>query len=172
RDAMLEIGHLDVGNHAPLEAGHEPRFQPRDLGWGSVAHHNDLPATLIERVERVKELLLHGFLSLEEMDVIDEEEIGFAKAAAKIGGGAVLDRGDELVGELLGSDEGDACLGLPLNNVVTDRLHEVRFAEAGVAVNEKGVVDLAWRLCDGVRGGGGQLVRFPDDEVVERVTIA
>ena len=126
----------------------------------------------VERVEGVEELLLHRLLSLEEMHVVDEEEVGFAKAAAEIGGGSVLDGGDELVGELLGADERDAGFGLSLDDLVGDGLHEVRLAESGVAVDEERVVDLAGRLGDGVCGGGGELVRLSDDEVVERVSIA
>ena len=58
------------------------------------------------------------------------------------------------------------------DDLVRDGLHEVRLAESGVAVDEERVVDLAGRLGDGVRGGGGELVRLSDDEVVERVSIA
>ena len=106
------------------------------------------------------------------MHVVDEEQVGLAKAAAEIGGGSVLDGRDELVGELLGADEGDAGVGLSLHDLVRDGLHEVCLAEPGVAVDEERVVDLAGRLRDGVRGGGRELVRLSDDEVVERVSIA
>ena len=106
------------------------------------------------------------------MDVVDEEEVGLAEAAAEVGGGAVLNGGDELVGELLGADERDACFGLSEDDLVRDGLHEVGLAESGVAVDEERVVDLAGRLADGVGGGGGELVRLSDDEVVERVSIA
>ena len=69
---------------------------------------------LVERVEGVEELLLHCFLALEEMHVVDEQQVGLAKAAPEIRGGSVLNRGDELVGELLGTDERDPGFGLPL----------------------------------------------------------
>ena len=62
--------------------------------------------------------------------------------------------------------------GLRSDDLVRDGLHEVRLAESGVAVDEERVVDLAGRLGDGVGGGGGELVRLSDDEVVERVSIA
>ena len=79
---------------------------------------------------------------------------------------------DELVGELLGADERDAGFRLSLDDLMGDRLHQVRLAESGVAVDEERVVDLPGRLGDGVGGGGGELVRLADDEVVERVSIA
>src|SRR5439155_7100505 len=75
RDAMLEIGHFDVGDHAPLKAADESRLESGDLGRWSVAREHDLPAAFVERVERVKELLLHRLLPFQEMDVVDEEKI-------------------------------------------------------------------------------------------------
>ena len=62
--------------------------------------------------------------------------------------------------------------GLAREDLVGDRLHEVRLAEPGVAVDEERVVDLAGRLGDGMGGRGGELVRLSDDEVVERVSLA
>ena len=120
----------------------------------------------------MKELLLHGLLPFQEVDVVDEEEVGFAEAPAEIGRRPILNGGDDLVGELLGADEGDSGLGLSQDDLVGDRLHEVCFAESGVAVDEEGVVDFAWGLGAGVRGGGGELVRLTDDEVVKRISIA
>ena len=172
RDAVLEVRQLDVGDHAPLEARDEPCLEAGDLRRRPVAGEDDLAAAFVERVEGVEELLLHRLLALEEVHVVDEEEVGFAEAAAEVGGGSVLNRGDELVGELLGADEGDAGVGLSRDDLVRDGLHEVRLAESGVAVDEERVVDLAGRLGDGVGGGGGELVRLSDDEVVERVPIA
>ena len=145
---------------------------PGNLRRRPIAGEDDLAAAFVERVEGVEELLLHRLLALEEMHVVDEEEVGLAEAAAKVGGGAILNGGDELVGELLGADEGDSGVGLSRDDLVRDGLHEVRLAESGVAVDEERVVDLAGRLGDGVGGGGGELVRLSDDEVVERVSIA
>ena len=49
---------------------------------------------------------------LQEVHVVDEEEVGLAEASAEVGRGAVLNGGDELVGELLGADERDPGVGL------------------------------------------------------------
>src|SRR5262245_3881941 len=169
---MLEIRELDIGDHSPLEAADETCFEPWDLRWPSVAGEHDLPASLVQRVEGVKELFLCRFLPLEKLHVVDEEEIGLAEAPAELLRGSILDRRDELVSELLGANEGDARVGLAVEELVRDGLHEVGFADAGVAVNEERVVDAAWRLCDGVRGCCCELVRLSDDEVAESVSIA
>ena len=54
---------------------------------------------------------------------------------------------------------------------MADGLHQVGLAEPGGAVDEERVVGLAGRLGDGVRGGGGELVRLADDEGVEGVAL-
>ena len=111
-DAVLEVRHLDVGDHAPLKARDEARLEAGDFRRRAIAGEDDLAAAFVERVEGVKELLLHRLLSLEEVDVVDEEEVGLAESSAEVGRGAVLNGGDELVGELLGADEGDPGFGL------------------------------------------------------------
>ena len=50
-----------------------------------------------------------------------------------------------------------------------DALHEVRLAESGFAVDKERIVDFAWRLGSGLGGGSSDVVRFPDDELVERI---
>ena len=52
---------------------------------------------------------------------------------------------------------------------VADGQKQVRLAEAGVAVNEKGVVGLAGIFRHGDGGGMGEAVGVADDEVVEGV---
>src|SRR5439155_865619 len=78
---------------------------------------------------------------------------------------------DDLVDELLGADVEDARLGSTLQHGVRDRLHQVRLAQAGRAVDEERVVRFARRLDDGVGRGRGELVRLADDERVEAVAL-
>src|SRR5688572_3457530 len=84
RDAVLEVGKLDVRDHSPLETGNEARFNAGDFTRWPVAGEDDLPAALVERIEGVKEFFLCRFLSLEEVDVIDEQEIEFAETTPVI----------------------------------------------------------------------------------------
>ena len=172
RDPELEVWRFDVGDHSPVKAADEPCFESGDFGWWPVARDDDLAAGFVERVERVEELVLRGFLAAEKLDVIDEQEIGLAVPAPEVVGGAALNRGDEFVGELLGADVGDASVGEARDDVVGDGLHEVRLAESGVAVQEERVVDLAGGLGDGVSGGGRELVGIANDKVLERVSVA
>src|SRR5690242_19831532 len=111
-DAMLQVRQLDIGDHAPLEATDETRLEAWYLFGRTIAGEDDLPARLIESVEGVKEFLLGGLLPLEELDVVHEQEIGFAKATTELMRRSILNGSDQLVGELLRPDERDARVGL------------------------------------------------------------
>jgi hypothetical protein len=52
---------------------------------------------------------------------------------------------------------------------VPNRVHQVGFAQAGVAVDEEGIVSLRGRLGDGAGGGLSHLVVVSDDEGLERI---
>ena len=54
-----------------------------------------------ERVEGVEKFLLRALLAAEELDVVDQEQIGLAVAFAEFDQVVVLDRVDELVDEKL-----------------------------------------------------------------------
>src|SRR5262249_50335050 len=100
------------------------------------------------------------------------KEVGLAKSAAKIGGRGILNSRDELIGELLGPNEGDSRIGPAFENVVPHGLHQVRLAEPGGAVDEQRVVDLAWGLSNCVSRSSGELVGLSDDKIVERIAVA
>jgi hypothetical protein len=78
REPGLELGRLDVGDEAPLEAGAEPVLEARDGLGGAVGGDDDLPALAVELVERVEELLLQLLGALEELDVVDQQYVEVA----------------------------------------------------------------------------------------------
>src|SRR5260370_12183997 len=69
-DARLEVGGLDIGDQAPLEARAEPLFDLGDLLGRAVAGDDDLLARLVEVVEGVEELLLGAFLAREDGPIV------------------------------------------------------------------------------------------------------
>src|SRR5205085_11449425 len=127
---------------------------------GTVAGEHDLPASFVEGGEGVEELLLGRLLPLEELHIVNEQEVGLAKAPPELMGRSVLDRADELVGELFRADECDASVGLPSEQLVSDCLHQVRLTDPGIAVDEKRIVDSGGSLSDSVRSSGSELVRL------------
>src|SRR6185437_14475860 len=74
-DAGLQLRGLDVGHEAPLEAADEALLHLVELLRVLVAGDDDLLAALVERVERVEELLLRLRLAGQEVDVVDEQQV-------------------------------------------------------------------------------------------------
>src|SRR5919198_1225418 len=172
RDAMLEVRKLDIGDHPPLEAAHEAGLESGNVGGRSIAREHDLPTSLVERVEGVKEFFLRRFLALEELHVVYEQKIRFAEAAPKLMRRTILNRSDELVRELLGADEGDSGVRLSAKKLVRDRLHQVRLPDTSIPVDEQRVVNARWRLGHRVGGRRSELVRLSNNEVSKGVAFA
>src|SRR6185437_4141159 len=171
RDSVLEIGELDIGDHPPLKAAYESGLESRYVGGRAIARENYLAASFIQRVESVKELLLSALLSLQEVHIVDEKEISFAITAPELVVGPSLDCVDHFVGELFSSNEGDACGRVALVDGVPYGLHEMGLSEAGIAVDEKWVVDLSRSLSDCMCGRGRELVGFADYKLRKSVSI-
>ena len=134
-----------------------------------VAGDDDLLVGVVERVERVEELLLRPLLVLQELDVVDEQDVDVAVAPLEAVGLVVADRVDEVVGELLGAHVAHPGPGEQARAVVADRVQQVGLAQAGLAVDEQRVVRLGRRLGDGDRGRVREPVARADDEGLERV---
>ena len=168
-DAGLQLGRLDVGDQAPLEAGPQPVFEGGELLGRAVRGDDDLLVRVVQGVEGVEELLLDAFLALDELDVVDEQHVDVAVAALEGDLAVIAQRVDEVVGEFLGGDVLDAHTGKQSLGVVTGRVQQVGLAEAGLAPDEERVVGAGGRLGDRQGGGMGEPVGGADDEGVEGV---
>ena len=82
-DLGFEIGWLDVGDEAPLEAAAQTVFEVAELLGRPVAGKHDLLHFAVERVEGVEEFFLRLFLGGEELDVVDEQHVDRAIAVAE-----------------------------------------------------------------------------------------
>ncbi len=79
-------------------------------------------------------------------------------------------RVDQIVQESLGGEIEHARVGVALEDLVRDRMHQVSLAEADATVEKQGVVRARGRFRDRARGGVGELVRGTDDEILEGET--
>ena len=141
RDAHLELGRLDVGEQAPREARAQAIGDVADLVRLAVGGQHDLLVVLVQRVERVEELVLRAFLAGEELHVVDEQHVdALAVVAAELVHLAGADRLDVLVHEPLGRDVDDARAGAVRELLVADRVEQVGLAEADAAADEDRVV--------------------------------
>ena len=168
RDLHLEVRRLDVGDQPPLEPRAQPLLERRDLLRQRVGGHDDLLLRVVERVERVEELLLGRVLARDELDVVHQEHVELAVAALELVHALEAQGVDQVVQEPLGRQVEHSRVGIAAQDLLGDRVHQVRLAEADAAVEEERVVGARRRLRDGARRGVGELVGGSDDEGVER----
>ncbi len=104
----------------------------------------------------MEELLLGALLPGKELNVVDQQDNGGSVLPSELVLAALGDRVHKVVGELLAGDIEDSPV-LP-RRAAGDGVQEVSLAEAGAAVDEQGVIQLARLLGYSVGGGGGQPV--------------
>jgi len=169
REAHLDVGGLEIGHKSPFEAGHQAMLEILDFAGGTVAGENDLFVRFVKRIEGVEELLLDPFLAGEELDVVNQQHVRLAIFLPKLHQLVVLDAVDVFVGELFGGDVGDTRAFAIGDDVLSDGVQQVGFAEADAAVEEQGVVGFAGRLGDREGRGVGEIVVVAHDERFKRV---
>src|SRR5207245_6901501 len=114
-------------------------LEVRDTLRRRVAGEDNLFSRLVEVVEGVEELLLCPLFSCDELNVIDQQEVDRPVARAEGGRVVVANRIDELIGEVLGREIDDHRAGKQANSPVTNRVEQVRLAEADAAIDEQRV---------------------------------
>src|SRR5436190_24065833 len=102
----------------------------RDLGRRTVARKHDLLMPVEKRVERVEKFFLRALFAAEELDVVNQEQIGLPIAFAKFDEVVVLDGVDEFVDKKFARKVHDLGVFLFHSDELSDRLHQVRLAES------------------------------------------
>ncbi len=170
RDFHLEVRGLDVGDQSPLEPGTQPLLERRDFLWQGVGGHDDLLLRVVQRVERVEELLLGRVLAGDELDVVHQEHVELTVAALEFLHALETQGIDEVVQETLGRQIQDLGVRIAALHLLRDRMHEVGLPEADTAVEKQGVVRTRGRFGDGAGRRVGELVGSSDDEALEGKT--
>ena len=169
--ARLEIRRLNVREQTALEPGAQPVVEALHLLRRPVGGHDDLLAGLIQAVEGVEKFLLRAVLARDELDIVHEQQIRVAVFLAEVFGRAGADGFDHLIDELLALDVGNLRRRIVVADGLADGEQKVRLAEAGVAVDQQGVIRLAGILRHGDGRCVGKLVARTDDEAVKRVAV-
>ena len=119
----------------------------------------------------MEELFLRGFLAGDELNIVDEECVGLAVLFAETHGGTGADGLDQLVCKLVALDVNDILIREILFELVTDGVEQVRFAEAGVAVDKEGIVVFGRLFCNIAAGCAGKFIGAALDERFKRVFV-
>src|ERR1019366_5730537 len=126
-----------------------------------------LPTTVVKGVERVEELLLGLCLSLEELNVVQEQDVDVAKARLEGVGLPTAEGVEELVGERLAGRASNAEPRTMGEQKACDRAQQVGLADARRAADEEGVVRLGRHLGDGQSGRVREPIAVADHELLE-----
>ena len=106
-DFRFEVGHLDIGDQAPLEARAQPLFDGGNFLGRAIGGDHDLLLLIVESVEGVEKFFLSALARGDELDVVHHQDVHIAKAVAERGHALEANRGDHFIGELLGADVGE-----------------------------------------------------------------
>ena len=123
----------------------------------------------MQRVEGVKELFLRRLFAGQKLNVVDQQHVDLTVAIAKLRRAVVLQRDNELVGELFAGQVDDVGGEVILHNAVADRVHEVRLAQTDAAVQEQRIIGVGRGAGDRLRGGVREPVGVADHELFKGV---
>ena len=102
-----------------------------------------MSVVIIEGVEGVEEFFLALFSFAEELDVVDNENIGGSELTLEFGQGAVFDCAYEAVYEFFATVEADGRIGKFSFCFVRDCVEQMCFAKSDVSIEEERVVCVA-----------------------------
>ena len=128
---------------------------------------NILPPGLIEGIEGVEELVLHLLLPRHKLHVVHQQQIRLPVLGPELAAPVGPDQLHELVDELVALDVDDFGGGVVFPDDVGDGVEQVGLSQAGVPVNEEGIVILGGVLRHGHGGGVGQLVGGAHHEILK-----
>ena len=121
-----------------------------------------------QRIEYKEKFFLRAVLSVEELDIVEQQDIERAVVALEGVEGFGLVGAHDVGVVILRVNVADDPLGVLLQNMVTDGVDEVGLAESGTAIDEHRVIGTATRVGRHLqRCGTCQIVGFADNEVVE-----
>ena len=124
----------------------------------------------VQRVEGMEELFLGALAAGQELHVVEDQRIDAAELFAKLAHLVAPERTDQLVHENLGRHEQNFPRPIAAGpDVMPDRGHQMRLAEADTAVDEERVVLFARLIGDRLRRGMRELIARADHELRESV---
>ena len=124
---------------------------------------------IVKRVECMEELLLSGFLSSDELDIVHQKNVHVAIFIMEGFRRSALDGCDQLIGEAVSPDIENFQFRPGLSELILDRVQKVCFAKSGRSVNEQRIVGIGRVRGDRDGGSMGETVVRSDNEIVESV---
>ena len=156
--AGLKIRRRHIHQQAPFEPGPQAVVQQRHLRGGTVGGQHDLAAGFVQVVEGMEKFLLGLLLAGDELHVIHQQQVRLAVFFPHFGRFALPDGVHQLVRQVIALDVSDFRVGVVFPDDIGDGVDQVGLSQAGVAVNEQGVVVLSRVVGHCLGCGVGKLV--------------
>ena len=157
--ACFELRGLNIHDDAAGKPRYETILKSLDFLRLTIAGHNDLAPAVAQLVEHLEKLRLCLQLSGEELNIVDEQYVNSIIFFTELIRIFFADGTDEFVREIHAGDIEHALIGMICEDLMTDRVHQMCFAEPHTAVNEERIVGRQSRcLCDGFCHGIGKLI--------------
>ena len=167
-EAGFKVGRLHVHKQTPFKARAQPVVQQRHVRRRTIRGQHDLAAVFVEGVEGIEQLVLHLLLARHDLHIVHQQQIRVAILRTELAAAAGADQLDELADEIVALDVDDLGLRQALAELMGNGVDQMGFAEAGVAVDEQGIIVRACPVSHGAGGGIGHFVRLAHHEGVER----
>ncbi len=166
-EAQRSVGRLDAAD----QAGGKVRAQARiDLGQrrGRPVGGEHHPAAVLHQGRQgVEQLLLGRLLAADEMNVVDQQQVGAAQLILEGGHLPLDDRAHEGGEEPLGGQIDDLAMGRLGHGFAGQGVEQVGLAEAIGAVEHHGIEEAVGPGGDAPGHGMGELIGRADHEGVE-----
>jgi len=147
----------------------QPLFDVGDLFGRTIAADDNLLLGIVQGVEGVEKLLLCPVLAGQELNVIHQQDVDVPVPFAKQQHLVVADTIDQLIHEPLGGHVDQLGLGSFQQDIVADRVHQVRLTQPDTAIDVQRVVGRGRLFRHSHRGGVGELVAGADDKRIEAI---
>ena len=127
---------------------------------------------LIKIVEGMEKFLLRGFLSRNELDVVDEKNVGLAVFFAEFDRSLIGNGCDELICKLFALHVYDVCAGVVQAYFVGYGVEKMCFSESGLTVDEKRIVGCSRIVGYRNAGGMGKFIGISYNKAVKGIFTA
>jgi hypothetical protein len=124
---------------------------------------------IVEGVKGVEKRFLGLVFTLQELDIVNQENIDVPILSLKKRSSVVLDGINKVVGELFRGNVANLDFWVKVQRVVTDRVQKVSLAKPRTTIDKQRVIGLGWGLGNSKCGCVGKPVGPPGYEVVKVV---
>ena len=119
---------------------------------------------IVQGVESVEKGLLGLVFTLQELNIVDEQNIDVAVGGLEVNGSVVLNRVNEVVGELFRRYVAHLDARVKVQGVVANGVQEVSLTQTWVSIDKQRVVGLSRSFGNRKGGGVGKAVRASGHE--------